>query len=138
MASILFFIPKFKFLKGLTKISVYDILTNNFKVNLSKKLKPKYCVPVKKYFEEICFYYNISNDNEKTIVNRKNGWCNHFIFVYLLLNLLRVIIYLIWMEEDQVIRMYGGNIEVFFGFNTKYMIIPQVGTTLTACFRCLC
>ena len=114
MPSMFFFIPKLQFFKSLSKISVYDILTNNFKVDVKQNLKSEYCVPVKKYFEEISFYYDITNDYEKTIVNRKNVWHNSFILLILILNLLRFIIYLIWMEEDQVIRMYGSNLEVFF------------------------
>ena len=127
-----FFIPKLQFFKSLSKISVYDILTNNFKVDVKQNLKPEYCVPVKNYFDEISFYYEITNYDYQTTVHRYNSWSDRFIILILLFDLLRALIYLIWMEEDQVIRMYGGNLEVFFGFNTKYMTIPQIGVTLSA------
>ena len=47
---------------------------------------------------------------------------NSFIFVYLLLNLLRAIIYLIWNEQDKLIRIFGGNLEVFLGFLNNIII----------------
>ena len=50
-----FFIPKLQVFKSLTKISVYDILTNNFKVDVTQKLKTQYCVPMKKYFMKSVF-----------------------------------------------------------------------------------
>ena len=132
MPSMFFFIPKLQFFKSLSKISVYDILTNNFKVDVKQNLKPEYCVPVKKYFEEVSFYYSITNDNQKPgkcIINRNNSWRDRFILLILVFQLLRLVIYTFWHEEDKLIRTYAGNLEVFLGFNTKYITIPAVGIT---------
>ena len=130
MPSMFFFIPKLQFFKSLSKKSVYDILTNNFKVDVKQNLKPEYCVPVKKYFEEVSFYYDISNDNEKTTVHRHNTWSNSVILLYLIFNLLRCLFYMFWNEDNELIRLYGGNLEHFFGFNNLFFAIPQIGVTL--------
>ena len=130
MASIFLFIPKLQFFKSLTKISVYDILTNNFNVDLTQYLKPEYCVPVKKYFEEINFYYIISNDNKKTTANRYNSWSNSVILSILMFNLLKCLFYMFWNEDDQLVRLYAGNLEQFFGSNILLFEIPSVGVTL--------
>ena len=98
MPSMFFFIPKLQFFKSLSKKSVYDILTNNFKVDVKQNLKPEYCVPVKKYFEEVSFYYDISNDNEKTTVHRHDSWSYSVILLILIFNLLRCLFYIFWNE----------------------------------------
>ena len=128
--------------RSLTKISVYDILTNNFKVNPSEKLKSKYRIPMKAYFNEICFYYDISNVNEtstvdvKSTVNKKstvilyNSWSDHFIFFHLLFNALKCLFYTFWNEDNPLIRMIGGNLEQFFGSNILYFAIFQTGASL--------
>ena len=130
MESLLFFVPKFQVFKSLTKISVYDILTNNFKVNLSQKIKPEYCVPIKQYFEEISIFYEIGNENRKSYVQRFNKLGHHFILIILVLSIIRCLIYIFWEEEDQLKRLYGGNLEQFFGLNIRYFSIPQAGVTL--------
>ena len=127
--AILFFIPKLQFFKSLDKISVYDILINNFKVDISQNLKPEYCIPVKKYFEEVSFYYDISNFNQKTI-HRTSSWSNSIILLILLFNLLKCLFYIFWNENDQLIRLYGGNLEQYFGYNILFFAIPEVGVTL--------
>ena len=66
MNSLRIFVPKFNVFKSLTKISVYDILTNNFNVDVSQKIKPEYCIPINQYFEEINIFYEILNSNKKT------------------------------------------------------------------------
>ena len=130
MASMFFFIPKLQFFKSLTKISVYDILTNNFNVDVKQNLKPEYCVPVKKYFEEISFYYDISNDNKKTTVNRCNTWFNSVILLYLILHLLKYVFYLIWNDHDELIRLHAGDLEQYFGVHVSFMQIPEAGVTI--------
>ena len=127
---IFFFIPKFQVFKSLTKISVYDILTNNFKVNPSQKLKLQYRVPMKKYFEEINFYYDILDVNQNSSVIRYNNWTHYFILFHLLFNALKLLFHILWNEKDQLIRLYGGNLELFFGSNTLYFSIPEAGATL--------
>ena len=123
-------IPKFQVFRSLANVSVYDILINNFKVNPSKKLKPEYCILIKKYFEEICFYYKISNVNSKSLVIRYNSWTDRFILFHLAFNLIKFLFYIIWNEQDQMVRFYGGNWEVFFGLNPLYFSIPEAGGTL--------
>ena len=130
MASSLFFLPKMQVFKSLTKISVYDILTNNFKVNTSQNLKPEYCVPIKQFFQEINFFYETSIDNGKMTVHRIKHWFYPFILLIQLFNLARCTTYIFWNEEDHVIRLYGGDLVVFFGLNTKFFTIPQAGVTL--------
>ena len=125
MESLLFFVPKFQVFKSLTKISVYDILTNNFKVNLSKKIKPEYCVPIKQYFEEINIFYEIVNENRKSYVQRFNKLGHHFILIILVFSIIRCSIYIFWEEEDQLKRLYGGNLDQLFGLNIRYFSIPQ-------------
>ena len=129
MASMNLIIPKLQFFKSLSKKSVYDILTNNFKVDITQNLKPEYCISIKKYFEEISFYYDISNDNEKTTVHRYNNGSNSFLLTFLLFCLLRCLFYIFWNEDDQLVRAYAGNLEVFFGLNTIYLAIPEAGAT---------
>ena len=123
-------IPKLQFFKSLSKKLVYDILTNNFKVDVTQYLKPEYCVSIKKYFEEISFYYDVSNDNKKTTFHRYNSWSNSFALTFLLFCLLRCLFYIFWNEDDQLVRTYAGNLEVFFGLNTIYFAIPQAGATI--------
>ena len=125
-----FFIPKLQVFKSLTKISVYDILTNNFKVDVTQKLKPQYCVPMKKYFDEICFYYDILNDSRKSTVIRYNSWSDLFILFNLVFNVLKCLSYIFWNEDDPLIRLYGGNLEYFFGSNVLYFAILEAGATL--------
>ena len=130
MNSILFFVPKFQVFKSLTKISVYDILTNNFELNLSKKLKPEYQVPIKQFLEEINFYYEITD--QKKPVDRFNKWFHHFTFVIQVFNLVRCLIYIFWNEENHLIRLYGGDLVEYFGLNTTFFAIPQAGVSLYA------
>ena len=85
--------------RSLTKISVYDTLTNNFKVNPSQKLKPEYCIPIKEFFQEINFFYEISNDNHKISVHRIKHWFYPFILLIQILNLSRCLSYIFWNEE---------------------------------------
>ena len=132
MSSLLIFVPKFKVFKSLTKISVYDILTNNFNVDVSQKIKPEYRVPINQYFEEINIFYEISNSNKKIYVHRHNNWGDRFILIILLFDLIRCVIYIFWNEDDQMIRLYGGNLEQFFGLNIKFFLIPEAGATLYA------
>ena len=106
-----------QFFKSLTKISVYHILTNNFKVNPSQKLKPKYCVPIKQFFQEMNFFYETSIDNDKMTVHRIKHWFDLFILLIELFNLSRCLTYMIWNEKDRVIRLYGGDFVAFFGLN---------------------
>ena len=128
LAKYFFFIPKMQFFKSLTKISVYDILTNNFKMNPSQKLKPEYCVPIKQFFQEINFFYETSNDNHK--IHRIKHWFDPFILLIQLFNLSRCLTYIIWNEEDQLTRLYGGDLVTFFGLNSKFFAIPQAGLSL--------
>ena len=60
MASNLFFIPRFQVFKALNKISVYDILTNNFNVNPSKKTN-----------QNIVFLLNSSFKNATSFMNHQ-------------------------------------------------------------------
>ena len=129
MASNLFFIPKMQVFKSLTKISVYHILTNNFKVNSSRNLKPEYCVPIKQFFQEINFFYETSIDNHKMTVHRIKHWFYPFILLIQVFNLLRCLTYIFWDEEDKLIRLYGGDLVVFFGLNSKFFTIPQAGVS---------
>ena len=128
--NLFFFIPKFQVFKSLAKISFYDILTNSSKVNPSKRLKPLYCIPMKRYFEEICFYYDISKVNQSSLVIRYNSWFDRFILFHLAFNFLKFLFHIFWNEQDQLIRLYGGNLESFFGSNSSYFSIPEAGATL--------
>ena len=123
------FIPKLAVFKSLTQISVCDILTNNFKVNPSQRLKPKYRIPMKNYFEEICFYYDISNDKKSTII-RHNSWSDRFMLIVLLFNFIKSVIHVFWNEQDKSVRLYGGNLEQFFSSNSLYYSILEAGATL--------
>ena len=125
-----FFIPKFQVFKSLTQISVYNILTNNFKMSPSQKLKPQYCVPMQEYFDEICFYYDILNDNRESTVIRYNSWFDRFILFHLVFNVLKCLFYIFWDEDDPLIRLYGGNLEYFFGSNVSYYAVFEAGATL--------
>ena len=116
--------------RSLTKVAVYDISTNNFKVNTSQKLKPEYCVPIKQFFEEMNFFYETSIDNQKMTVHRIKHWFYPFILLLLIFNLSRCLTYTIWNEEDQSTRLYGDDLVTFFGLNSKFFAIPQAGVTL--------
>ena len=111
---------KLRVFKSLTKISVSNILTNNFKVNLSKRIKRKYCVPIKEFLEE--FNYK----SPESTVDRLS-WSNCFTIFILLFNLLKCLFYMFWNEDDQLIRLYCGDLTQFLGLNTKFMSIPQAG-----------
>ena len=131
MSSIFFFVPKLQIFKSLNKISIYDILTNKFNVKLSEKLKPEYCIPIKELFEEMNFYYEISNDQANTI-HRNHYWFDIWILLIQLINIFRSLIYIFWDNNDQFIRLYAGDIIQFFGSNTVYITIPQAGLSLYA------
>ena len=127
MASNLFFIPRFQVFKALNKISVYDILTNNFNVNPSQKLKSEYCVPVKQFFQEINFFYETSIDNNKMSAQRVKYWFDSFILSIMIFNLTKCLIWIFLDEHDPVTRLYGGDLVQFFGLNTKFFSIPLAG-----------
>ena len=74
------------------------------------------------------FYYEINNQ-EKT-VRRFNKWFHHFTFVIQVFNLIRCLIYIFWNEENDLIRLYGGDFVEYFGLNTKLFVIPQAGVSL--------
>ena len=85
---------------------------------------------MKKYFDEICFYYDILNVDQKSNVIRYNSWSDRMILIYLVINSLKFIFYILWNEQDQLVRLYGGNMEIFFGSNTLYFSIPEAGVIL--------
>ena len=116
---------KLQIFKILTKISVYDILTNNFKVDLSERLKFQYRLPVKQFFEEINYNYPI----EKTVNNK---WLRRVMLFIHVFNSSTCLFYLIWNEDDQLIRLYLGDLIQFFGLNTKFFAIPLAGASLYA------
>ena len=116
--------------KAVNKISVYDILTNKFNVNLSQKLKPEHCIPVKQFFEECNFFYETSIDNNKISVHRIKYWFDNFILLIQIFNLIKCLIWIFWDEEDPIIRLYGGDLDSFLGLNTKFIAIPQAGVSL--------
>ena len=130
MPSNLFFIPQMQVFRALTKVSVYDILTNNFNVNPSQKLKSEHCVPVKQFFEECNFFYETSIDNNKMSVQRIKYWFDIVILLIQLFNLIKCIFYIFWDEEDPIIRLYGGDLTNFFGLNTRFIAVPQAGVSL--------
>ena len=121
----LFFPPLMQFFRSANKLSFYEILTINFKVNLSTKLQPEYCVPIKKYFEEIHFTFNYEN-----IVDRKGNWSARLALLIQLICLIRGLIYIFWNEQDQIVRLYGGDLIQFFGLNPTFFNIPLTGVTV--------
>ena len=92
MALNLFFIPILQVFNALNKISLYDILTNNFNVNPSKKLKSEYCVPVKQFFQECNFFYESSNDCNKMSAQRIKYWFDSFLLLIQIFNLIKCLI----------------------------------------------
>ena len=124
MASNLFFIPRFQVFKALTKISIYDILTNNFNVNPSKRLKPQFCVPIEKFLNEITKVIYLKNSSEETV---NYNWLRHCILLVQIFNLSKCLFYIFWNEDDQLSRLYYGDLTQFFGLNSKFYSIPQAG-----------
>ena len=113
------------FIRNAFQLSIYEILTLNFTVDLSANLQPEYCVPIEKYFQEIHFTFNYEN-----IVDRKGNWSARLALLIQLICLIRGLIYIFWNEQDQIVRLYGGDLIQFFGLNPTFFNIPFVGVTL--------
>ena len=117
---------KFKLIKSLLKISIYDILTNNFKlIKVSEIIQPEYRIPIKILFQELNFNYQI--DSSSLELHRNNNWFNHIIFLILVSSILRSLIYIFIDFDDIYISLYFGNLIQFNVENTTIVSVVFCG-----------
>ena len=121
---------KFKVIKSLFKISIYDILTNNFKlIKVSQVIQPEYRIPINKFFQELNFNYQI--DSSSLELHRNNNWFNYFILFILVLNILRGPLYIFLNSDDVLFRLYFGDL---VQFNAKSTVIISITFCSLACY----
>ena len=107
-------------------LSFYKILINDFSIkSLSKNICPKLRIPIKKYFEELNFHYEF--DWSSMTLYRYNNLLNHFILFILLLNVVRNMLYTFMDSNDQMLRLYFGDLIQFGSHQTSFIAIAFTG-----------
>lgn len=120
------FFSKMKVIKSVMNLSFYKILINDFSIkSLSKNIHPKLRIPIKKYFEEQNFYYEF--DWPSMTLYRYNNLLNHFILFILLLNIIRNLFYTFMNSNDQMLRLYFGDLIQFVSHQTSFISIALTG-----------
>ena len=110
------------------KISFYKILKNKFKItDLSKPLHPNLCVSINKFFRDFNFDYEI--DSTCSTLNRKKYWFVHIILFILVSNIIRNLVYTFFSSNDQLFRLFCGDLIQFALNQVSFVAISFVGFT---------
>ena len=86
------------------KVSIYKILRNQFKLcDLSKPIEQDLRVPIKKFFQNFSFNYEIDLTT-LTLIQRKRDWLSHVVLFILVSNVIRFLVYTFLNSKD----IHGG------------------------------
>ena len=115
-------------IKSLMKISVFEILKSKFKIkDISKVLEPHLRVPINKFFKD--FIFNYETEPSSFNVHRNNNWFIHVILLILVSNILRNLVYTFLNSNDQLFRLFCGDLIQFALNQISFVAISFVGFT---------
>ena len=110
------------------EISVNEILLNKFQINnLSKPIQPNLRVPINRFFG--AFNFNYETHQTSLNLHRKSNWFDHVILFILISNILRNLAYTFMNSNDQLFRLFCGDLIQFVLKEVSYVAITFVGVT---------
>ena len=119
------FLSKIKLIKSLSEISTFDILANNFQIkDLNRYLQPEYCIPLSRYLEQLNFKYDFDSP---TPISQRNNFFNKLVLFILLSSAFRHLAYIFFDSEDQLFRLYFGELYQFLVDKVSFAAIAVSG-----------
>ena len=121
-------------LKKLVRLPFKEILSNKLVIkDFSQPINQKYQIPIKELFSIFYFDYEFHENDDQTITfNRNRKWIVYFILLNLLLNDLRNLFYAFMDSNDQMFRLYCGDLIQFADGQTTLISIAAAGYTCFA------
>ena len=114
-------------LKIFLKISFKEIWSYKLVIKeLSQPIHCKYQIPIKELFKIIRFNYET---DQSMVLYRKRNWIVNILLFNLLLNILRYLVYTFLDPNDQMFRLYCGDLIEFADGETAFISIAAMAYT---------
>ena len=119
---------KMELLKTFKRIPFKEILSNEIVLqDLSKPIDSQYQIPINQIFK--VFHFNYETDSSSMALHRNNNWLDHLILLNLIFNILRNLLYAILDPNDQMFRLFCGDLIQFADGETAFIAIGLGGLT---------
>ena len=124
-------LSKIKLIKSLSEISTFDILANNFQIkDLNQNLQPEHRIPLSRYLEQLNFKYDFDSSTSTTTLQR-NNFFNQLVRLIILSSAFRHFAYIFFdSEDDQLFRLYFGDLYQFLLNKISFAAVALTGVTL--------
>ena len=119
---------KMGLLKTFNRIPFKEIFSDKIVLqDLSKPIDYQYQLPINQIFK--VFNFNYKNDPSSMALHCNNNWLDHLILLNFLFNILRNLLYTILDSNDQMFRLYCGDLIQFADGETAFITIALGGLT---------